>query len=179
MVGTTLADWKHYLISLAQNWEVSVLVAFVISTLCAWTGLSRELVIIFLILMITDLLLGLYVAVVSNQFKCYKLRRGVMKLIIWTLCIILAHVLDITLSAVMKVEIDLFCLFSVAYVVFTDISSITKHLLRLNLPVPEIFILLTDSAKRKLHRKINEFIGEDRRKSDRRKEVEKVEDDEK
>lgn len=179
MVGNTLDTMKHYLLELGKNWEVNSLVACIIATLSSWTGLSVMVVSIFCASMIGDFILGIAVAILYKKFKCYRLRRGVAKMIIWSICIILAHGLDIVFSDVMDMQIDYICEFTVAYIVFTDVSSIIKHLRRLNLPVPSVFVLLTEGAKAKINRKIYEFIGEDGRKGDRCKEVEKVEDEEK
>lgn len=161
MVGNVISEWKYYTIALLQDWELKTFLGFCITCVADMTGISYVLAQIFLGVMLIDFILGVYVAIRFRHFRCYKVKKGVSKIALWVFYVILMSWGDLVFQEVFGLDKKTYYLATMltASIIFTEISSILKHCMRLKLPIPLGLVAMNNGAKTMIMRKIKEFFG--------------------
>lgn len=160
MVQNVVSEWKYYTIALLQDWEVKAIIAFCVTCVSSWTGVSYVLAQIFLGTMLIDLILGVFVAVRFHHFRCYKVKKGVSKIALWVFYVILMSFGDVVFQEVFGLDEKTHYLATMltASIIFTEISSIIKHCQRLRFPIPDALITMNNGAKGVIMQKIKVFF---------------------
>lgn len=160
MVRDVISEWKYYTVALLQDWELKTLIAFCVTCVSTWTGISYVLAQIFLASMLIDFVLGIYVAIRLRHFRCYKVRKGVSKIALWVFYVILMSWGDMVFQEVFGLDEKKHYLATMltASIIFTEFSSIIKHCQRLKLPMPDALILMNNGARGMIMSKIKNFF---------------------
>ena len=161
MVRDVISEWKYYTVALLQDWELKAFIAFCVTCVSTWTGISYVLAQVFLGVMLIDFFLGFYVAIRFRHFRCYKVRKGVSKIALWVFYVILMSWGDMVFQEVFGLDEKKHYLATMltASIIFTEFSSIIKHCQRLKFPVPDALILMNNGAKGMVMDKIKGFFN--------------------
>ena len=100
-----------------------------------------------------DLVLGLWSAFSTGRFSYVILERGIIKFPAYAVYIILASVLQRTVSQAFGAVVPLLDMF-LAYLVFTDAISVLRHLKELGLPVPPLLEAIAQRGRKKIEEKV-------------------------
>ena len=134
--------------SALDNWQFKAGLSSIGTLYAAMSAGDALLLAYVLLLMCLDLAFGLIAAWKLGTYSPFRLHKGVMKFLSYSLAIVL--VMTISGSANTSVGINLHVQdFFMSYLIACEVMSITRHMKRLGLPVPEILVRLAFGAKKK------------------------------
>lgn len=102
---------------------------------CTVLGLPVDLAIVMAVLFVADFLIGCAYAMSKSRFTCRKFMRGVAKIPVYTLLLIIAWLAQDVCQIVLKQELPV-CLWTAAYLAMHDALSIIGKADAMGLPVP-------------------------------------------
>lgn len=134
---TTLSDCQSVLAGvlahpLAKGFAASGLWA------CEALGLPVDLAAVMVALFLADFVLGVAVAAKRKRFSCRKFMRGVSKVPVYTLLLLIAWLCQYTCTSVLHIDLPV-PLWTAAYLAMHDAMSILGKCDALGWPVPAIF----------------------------------------
>jgi len=141
-----MRDWiAHYCDSLLEYFRFKVC-GSIASVFFYTFGSLNDPVYVLLIFTLIDTILGFVKAVKERQLSSDKLRKGVVKFIIYFIFIVLANCLDKVFGSPFGTSLRSF---SISYLIITEGISILENLQAFGLNIPEKFKKLLDLWKSK------------------------------
>lgn len=134
--------------SALDNWQFKSGLSSIGTLYAAMSAGDALLLAYVLLLMCLDLAFGLVAAWKLGTYSPFRLHKGVMKFLSYSLTVVL--VMTISSSANTSVGVNLHVQdFFMSYLIACEVMSITRHMKRLGLPVPDILVRLAFGAKKK------------------------------
>lgn len=159
-----MSDYMCFLRSswsqLMDNFSISAILATVVTIALDYTGAESEAVILWLVLSMTDCVLGIVRAVVLGEFSARKLHRWTWKIGTQMLIIVLfasmLRLFRIASGHELVLTNWLLCFFA-----FFDFSTTIDKLLSLGFPVPHFVRQLLSLMRRRIARAVAGLVGGD------------------
>ena len=104
---------------------------------CTALGLPVDLAIVMAILFAADFVIGCCYAASRGRFTCRKFMRGVAKVPVYTLLLVIAWLAQYTCKTILGTELPV-CLWTAAYLAMHDALSIVGKADAMGLPVPPL-----------------------------------------
>ena len=105
---------------------------------CGALGLPVDLALVMVTLFLADFVLGVFVAAKRRRFSCRKFMRGISKVPVYTLLLLVAWLCQYTAKSVLGHDLPV-PLWTAAYLAMHDAMSILGKCDALGWPVPAIF----------------------------------------
>lgn len=135
-----------YVLGLADSWELKACLGGLGALYAAVSGGDAVLLGAVYVLMMLDILLGLCEAVLLGKFSPYRLHRGVLKFLSYTVTILLIAAVSAAVNTSIGMNIHIQDFF-MSYLIATEVISVVRHAVRLGWPVPPLLIKLAFAAK--------------------------------
>ena len=104
---------------------------------CTVLGLPVDLAIVMAVLFVADFLIGCAYAMSRSRFTCRKFMRGIAKVPVYTLLLVIAWLAQDVCQIVLHQELPV-CLWTAAYLAMHDALSIIGKADAMGLPVPPL-----------------------------------------
>lgn len=148
MIRHYLVDTIQYLGDIFSNWLFKTIISFVF--MCLWFMFWHITISIYalLILYAIDFILWFGIAFHENKISLAKLKKGILKFILYGIAIITWNLVDVTLAwHTINIWLKYFI---VIYLAITEAISVFKHLAYCNVKLPTRLIKALEQYKWKL-----------------------------
>lgn len=126
----------YYFIQIFDIWQIKILLGVFV----AFFAPFQTALVILILLIVIDTITGVIYALKIKKFRSVKFRRGALKLISYSIAVVVARLLEIGIAEVF--ETTMISSLMLSLLVFTEAISIFENLALLNVPIPSGFIKL-------------------------------------
>lgn len=161
MDGTLHNFISSYFRNIMEGIEYKALVATILTAVADFTGAHEMVIILYMVLVTVDLLLGIFIAVVTNTFCCNKLNRFLRKLSVQLFLVLVFASLFKMIFHTAGIDIAIVNWLLLLFGVCECVSSVEKLVL-IGAPVPPVVLVMLGLVRRKLAHKLADVFNDDK-----------------
>lgn len=156
--GSIIEALTASLAGLIDSWQIKSSIAGIGVLYTSISGGDAFLLAAVYVLMVADIVFGLCEAIFLHSFSPYRLHRGVLKFLSYSIAIVLVMTISASINTSVGGNLHIQDFF-MSYIIATEAISIIRHSVRLGLPVPQLLINMSHAAQERAEKMAQTVIG--------------------
>lgn len=158
--GGAMQEVQYYATQLSEFWQEKIVLSATLGTVATIFGIAAPMLMCISVLMIVDLMLGIFCAWVYGELSLEKLRRGSMKFLAYYLSMFLVSLINDYVSLSVGISLPIQNLY-VTYLITTETVSIMSHCNSLGMPFPPLFQTIIKGYKNKVEHTVESMVDDE------------------